>query len=369
MIVVPAGLIGLAFAKDSRDPLHGNRTQWFTYELLDNGEAPKGSLPGVTGGRLEFHANAAVKGGGKITVASSGREDIPWLKRRVKVTMHIQDRGAYPLGVFIPSAPVERWDDMNLTLDIELLDKCSVLDNDYVAETYSLDKGTNVTSAVRTLITGTGERAGSITDGTDTLDKAMTWEGGTSKLQIINDLLEAANYFSLRTDGDGNFRAEKHRLPKDRPVTHEFVDNSKSLYVPEFTYEKDIYSVPNRVVLIAQGDGAAEGMKAVAENNNPDSPYSYVNRGRWIVDVLKGVEATSQTALNERAQKRLAQLTSPTGTVQISHAPLPWLNVNEVVRFKRDEAEIDVRAVVASTQIDLNPLALQTTALQEVAVL
>lgn len=369
MIVVPNGLIGLDFAKDMRDPVYGNRTQRFTYYLLDNGEAPKGSLPGVTGGRLEWHANAAVKSGGKITVASAERPDIDWLKRRIKIVMHIEGKGDYPLGVFIPSAPVENWDDTNLSLDIELLDKCSILDNDYVLENYSLDKDTNVTTAVRTLITGTGESAGSITDGTETLSKGMTWEAGTSKLQIINDLLEAANYFSLRADGDGKFRVEKHRLPKNRPVAHDFIDDYKSIYSPSFSYEKDVYSIPNKVVLISQGDGSAESMKAVATNENPNSPYSYQSRGRWIVDVIKGVEATSQAALDERAAKRLAELTSPTGTVTITHAPLPWLNINEVVRFKRDEADIDVRAVVASTQIDLDPTALQRTALQEVATL
>jgi hypothetical protein len=369
MIVVPAGVVGLDFANDMQDPIHGNRNQWFTYDLLDNGEAPKGSLPGVTGGTLEWHANAAVKGGGKIKVISQTREDIPWLRRRVKITMHIEGKGSYPLGIFIPSAPVEQWSDTELTLEVELLDKCSILDNDYFQNAYSLDAGTNVTAAVRELIEDAGEKAGSITDGDDTLSKAMNWESGTSRLQIINDLLEAANYFSLRVDGDGRFRVEKYRLPRNRPIVHEFIDNYKSIYASEFTYEKDIYSIPNRVVLIAQGDGAQEGMKAVAENTNPDSPYSYPSRGRWIVDVVKGVEATDQQALDERAQKRLVELTSPTGTVSINHAPLPWLGTSEAVRFKRDEADIDIRAVVASTQIDLDPMALQRTALQEVAEL
>lgn len=369
MIVVPQGLVPLDFAKKMRDPVSGNRTQWFTYELLDNGEAPKGRLSNVTGGRLEWHANAAIKGGGKITIASRGRDETNWLKRRVKIVMHIDGLGEYPLGVYIPSAPVEKWDDMNLTLDIELLDKCSILADDYVLDTYSLASGTVVTTAVKNLITGTGEKAGSITDGTETLSKGMTWEAGTSKLEIINDLLEAANYFSLQVDGNGKFRVEKYRLPKNRTTVHKFVDDENCTFSPVFTYEKDIYSIPNKVVLISQGDGTAAGMTATATNENANSPYSYQSRGRWIVDVTRGVEATDQTALNERAAKRLAQLSSPTGMLSIDHAPLPWMGVNDVVQFRRNEAEINVRAVVSSTQIDLDPTALQRTALQEVAEL
>ena len=370
MIMIPSGLQGLEFAKDMQNPRIGNRSQTFSFELLDNGEAPKGSLPNVTGGNLEWAATAAVKSGGKITVVMDERSQINWLQRRIKITMHIEGLGNYPLGIYIPSAPVENWTDTELTLDIELLDKCSLLDNDYVLESYAVGDGKNVTAAVRGLIVSAGENAGSITDGSETLNKGMSWESGTSKLTIINDLLEAAGYLSLHVDGEGRFRAEKRRLPKSRPIAHEFVDNNHSIYTPVFTYEKDIYSVPNRVVIIAQGDGDKEGMKAVAENTNPNSPYSYQNRGnRWIVDVLKGVEATSQAALNERAQNRLAQLTSPSGLITITHAPLPWLDLNDAVRFKRSTADIDVRAVVMQTAIELTPTALQRTALQEVAEL
>jgi hypothetical protein len=368
MVTIPNGIVGMAPYKDMTDPTYGNRRQWFTYHLQNNEGAPKGALSGVTGGRLEFHANAAVKGGGKITVAQDNRE-IDWLHRRIKIVMHIEGKDDYPLGVFIPSAPVEKWDDASLIQEIELLDKCSVLDQDYVENAYSLPAGTVVTDAVRDLIVSAGEKAGSITEGGETLSNAMTWEAGTSKLTIINDLLQTANYFSLRADGDGTFRVEKHRPVKDRPIVHSFIDNYKSIFSSEFTYEKDIYSVPNKVILISQGDGDSEGMTAVATNQNPNNRFSYQARGRWITDVTKGVEATDLAALQARAERRLTQLTSPTGTVQINHAPLPWLGPSDKVRFRRREADIDVRAVVVSTQIDLDPTALQRTQLQEVAEL
>lgn len=367
MIVVPTGQIGMDFAKATHDTVSGNRTQWFTYHLLDNSEAPSGGLAGVKGGVLEWHANAPVHGGGKITVVSLGRSEVDWLNSRVHIVMHIEGKGEYPLGVYIPSAPAENWDDMNLTLDVELLDKCSILDSDYVLNTHSIEPGTNVTQAVRNLIESTGEHAGSITETEHETPKALLWESGTSKLQIINDLLEAAGFFSLQVDGNGKFRAVRFRAPKNRPLAHEFKDDVDSIYSPAFTYERDIYSIPNKVVLIAPGDGDEEAMRGVATNMNPNSPYSYQRRGRWIIDVVKGVEATSQEALDERALARLESLTSSNGTVSINHAPLPWLGVTEVVRFKRDEADLDMRAVVASTQIELDAMALQRTALQEVA--
>ena len=299
----------------------------------------------------------------------TSRDEHNWLRRRVKIAMHIEGVGTTPLGVFVPSAPSENWDDKNLTLDVELLDLCSVLDADSFAHTYSVAKDANVIAAVRDLILSSGEKAGSITASDATLSSAMTWEAGTSKLQIVNDLLDAANYFSLQVDGNGHFRVEKHRLPSERPVAYEFFDNDESIYVSDFTYEKDVFSVPNKVVLVTQGDGTEEPLTSIATNTNPNSPYSYQSRGRWIVDVQKGVEATSQDVLDEKAQRRLSDLTSPTGTITIDHAPLPWLGVSDVVRFRRTEADINVRAVVTSMALELDPLALSRTQLQEVAEL
>jgi hypothetical protein len=374
MIVIPNGLIRNDAVDPLRDPTYGNRIQSFTYHLLDSNDDHVGALDQVLGGTLEWHANAPIHGGGKITVVQKGRDNHNWLKRRIKIVMHIDGIGDTPLGVFIPSAPVEKWDDMNLTLEMDLLDKCSVLDNDYVEHTYSAPEGANVTDRVRDLITSTGENAGSITDSNATLNKAMAWDAGTSKLQIINDLLDAANYFSLFADGDGRFRVEKYRLPKDRPNEHFFSDGFQSIYLPEFDYEKDIYSVPNKVILVGQGSGTNEAPVAVATNTDPNSPYSRQSRGRWITDVVSGVEvagddlteAEIQAALDSKAEKRLHELTSPTGTITIDHAPLPWLGINSAVRFKRIEADIDIRAVVTSTQINLDPMELQRTELQEV---
>lgn len=366
-ILIPPGRVANNSWAALNNPEFGDRTQSFSYQLLDNEGAHLGALDGVKGGTVEWHQSAAVKGGGKLTVVQRHRFQHNWLKRRIKIIMHIEGMDDTPLGVFIPSAPVENWDDMNLTLDLDLYDKSTVLDNDYVLSTHTVPEGANVIDEVRSLITSTGEGAGSITDAKATLDKAMVWDAGTSKLTIINDLLAAANYNSLHVDGNGKFQVDKYRLPKDRPSVHFFSDGFESIYAPEFGYAKDEFAVPNKVVMIGQGDGDTEALRAVATNENPDSPYSYQSRGRWIVDVTTGVEAVDQAALDDKAQRRLHDLTTPPGTLTIDHAPLPWLSLGDKVRFKRIEADIDIHATVQSMQISLDPTDLQRTELQEVA--
>lgn len=366
VIVIPSGKTGLGFWKEAKDPIYGNRQQTFSYSLQTNDGAPRGALVGVTGGNVEWQSNAQIKSGGKLTVVQTDPDKVDWLHRRVKITMHIEGLGDYPLGVFIPSAPSQRWDGMNLTLDIDLLDKTSVLADDSYGFAYHLPQGTNVTSAVKTLIQSCGEQAGSITSTSDTLNSGMTWQPGTSKLTIINDLLSAGNFFSLFADGNGNFRVEQQRPAKSRPIQFTFVDNSKGVYLPDFTYDKDVYSIPNKVVVIGNGDGATEAWTAVATNENANSPYSYQARGRWITDVTTGVEATSQANLQEYANRRLAQLSAPQGVVTIQHAALPWLSINDAVIFRRSMAGLDMRCVLTSIQIPLDETGLATSALTEV---
>src|SRR5699024_2279451 len=110
-----------------------------------------------------------------------------------------------PVGVYMPAAPVHEWDDGARTYTVELLDKLSMLDTDIItdsrgnAETYSVPKGTNIIKRVKAIIADLGEESPAIVedDADETSQSDMVFPSGTSRLKIINDLLDAANYFSL----------------------------------------------------------------------------------------------------------------------------------------------------------------------------
>lgn len=365
-VTIPSGTIALrsTTGKQMIEPITGNRSTHFKFALVNKNGTPLGTLNGVSGGSIEWNSTQAVKGGGTIKVSDVNGE-IDWLRVRVKPSIVIDGHGTWPLGVFIPAAPVETWAQDGRSWDVELLDRTSVLNQDKVEATYSLPSGTVVTTAVKTIIESTGESAGSITHSTETLSSGMTWPAGTSKLTIVNDLLDAAGFFALWADGNGNFRIEEHVATKNRPVRYEMLDDKKSIYTPDMAVDNDIYSVPNKVIAIGQGTGTDEAMVAVATNENPNSPYSFQNRGRWITDVQQGVEATTQEALQSYANRRLAQL-APSSTITVTHAPLPNWNVNDAIRFRRVPAEIDTKFVISKTNINFDPTALSSSTLTEV---
>lgn len=347
-----------------KEILVGNRNTKFYLEVLDANDSVQGRLDGVTDGRLDWVANASVKGGGSLTVRDVS-QDINWLSARIRPVMAISGLSIQPLGIFLPSEAPESHDN-GKSWAVKLLDKTTILDQDTVAETYGLDAGTVVTTAIVTLIESAGIYNHAITPSTATLAGAMVWETGTSKLRIINDLLSLINYFSLYANFDGQVVGGPYTLPAKRPLVYEFIDGSTSIYDPNFVRDSDIWSIPNRVTIVGTGDGTTAALTSTYDNTSTTSPYSIANRGRVIGHVETGIEAASQTVLDAYARRRLVELTSPTAGVQIKHSPIPGLAVNQAARFRRVTANIDARHVVSKTSIILKGNALAETTLREV---
>lgn len=363
-VVLPAGLVPIR-SLTTDEILTGNRVTSFRYDLLSSVEAAKGTLSGVKTGSIDLTANASIKGGGSLSVVDIG-QTVDWLNDRVRPVAIIAGLPEIPLGVYIVSEAPEAWGDTGRAWSVKLLDKTAILAQDAVDATYTVVAGTVITTAVSAVIATTGETNTAITPSAATLAAPLVWEAGTSKLRIVNDLLGAAGYFALFADGLGQYRAEPYARPAARPIVWEFLDGPSSIYSPDFVKDVDLFGIPNRVIAVGQGDGTTAALVSTATNTDTASPYSYPSRGRYIVHTEQGVEAADQTTLDAYAQRRLIELTSPTSSVDVKHALVPDLTVNNVVRLRRVPAGIDARHVVTKTTIPLDGTALVTSTLQEV---
>jgi hypothetical protein len=344
--------------------LTANRTGYFYYELRNRDGSKVGALDGVSpGGTLEFQYDARLKAGGKITIADVG-QDIDWLNQRIYIEAHVGD-AAWGLGVYLPTAPIERWANGHRGWEVELHSKLLILEQDCLPAAYSLPAGTNTIDTVKALIASAGEPSGAITTGPATTPASLFWEAGTPKLSVINDLLDASGYFVLQIDGLGNYRALPYVTPAQRPVRYNFQDGLNCIYADAFPRDQDIFSVPNRVIAIQQGSGDKESLIGIAENLDPASPFSYPNRGRYITRVYSGVEATDQASLNTYALRMLVDWSAPQATVQIEHALVP-LAIYDSVQFVYSLGELNSRHVIDKTTVRLDPTMLAASTLRQV---
>lgn len=374
----------------TEDVLYGDRVTSYRWEVLEHSNGIDqlvGVLDGVIDGSLKWNQNAAVKGGGKAEVldldkASPGMIDISDLELesvRLRPVCVVQGLPENPLGVFLVSNAGEEWQDTGRVWNLELLDKCTVPDQDKVDQTYAVAAGTLILQEVRNILASAGEFISINEASTLATSTGMVWEAGTTKLKIINDLLDTAGYNSLWMDGYGNFQVTPRVLPANRSINYEVLgfprvlrDGEKSIYRPDWNRQRDSFDVPNKVIAVeAAGGEDAPALVGQWTNEDPDSPYSYVRRGRWITHTLDSVETPEGTDfekitfLNNRARATLVQMSAVQAQVKVTHLPIP-MRVSDVLQFAHAPAGIDARHVVTSIDLDLSPLGMMKSSLQEV---
>ncbi len=346
--------------------LTASRQAWWEITLLDSADRVIGPLRGVTGGTITLSANTRLRASGSLTIQDTG-QDVNWLTDRVRVVYRARDRRArsmtWPVGVFLMSAPTAAHTSAGTSRDVDLSSRLAVLDEDCLEASTTLPAGRRVTDAVEALIASTGEDGVSITPSDRTLASAMVWEAGTPVLTVINDLLDSANYFSLHPDGDGVLTAAPYVRPAARPVAWAFTAGEAAIHSADWSRDQDTAAVPNRVVLVGQGNGDTPALVATAENTDPASPFSREARGRWITHTETGVEASTQAVLDGLARRRLIDLSTPTATIQAAHLPLP-LAPNDRVTW--DTAGHAATATIQEIKADLTATSLCTTKLREV---
>jgi hypothetical protein len=374
----------------TEDILYGDRTTTYRWEVLQHANGVDqlvGILDGVSEGSLSWTQNAAVKGSGDMLIvdleqAEQGMLRVKDLKLesvRFRPVQAVSGLPENPLGVFLVSNSDEDWQATGRVWKIELLDKTTVPSQDVVDQSYAVAAGTLILNQVKVILASCNEYIAVDASNTLATSTNMVWEAGTSKLKIINDLLDVAGYNALWADGYGNYQTTPRVLPANRSITYEVLglprelrDGEKSIYSPDWNRNRDSFQVPNKVIAVQAAAGSdAQAIIGTWTNDDPASPYSTVSRGRTIPYVLSSVETPAGTAaetltfLQNRARATLVQMSAIQAQVKLEHLPIP-VRVSDVIRFSNTKAGVDARHVITSIKLKTEPLGLMQSTLQEV---
>jgi hypothetical protein len=254
-----------------------------------------------------------------------------------------------------------------------LLDRATVLAQDRVEQTYSVNATTPILAAVKTIIQSAGEDIDVDAAVAATLTSARVWEAGTTKLEIVNDLLTTLYNSTLWVDGNGAYRATPYVVPARRPIVYELVDGETSIYSEDWSQEKDLFGIPNRVIAVQSGNGDAPALSDSYTNTDPGSPFSYPRRGnRWIdadplvVDTPDGTATEIRAFLKEKARASLIAFSSVQAKVEVTILPIN-IRVGDIVRFRNAPAGVDSKHVVTSISLDAGPVGTMGLKLQIVS--
>lgn len=172
-------------------------------------------------------------------------------------------------------------------------------------------------------------------EGGFTLNDHVVHEVGTSVLEAVWAVLEAGpdGGYIIQIDG----RGVVHIRPQPNEPAMLIDSTNAALLTNEINFTTDESSVPNRYVVIENES------RTVAENNDPDSPISYTNRGYYVDEVDESPTPINGETLSAYAIRRLKEMSVKQDERTYTREYQPDVNLYSIVRASIDGLEGDLR--------------------------
>ena len=156
-------------------------------------------------------------------------------------------------------------------------------------------------------------------EGSPTIISSFVAGNSDSKLSVAQAIAEAINW-QIKVNGDGSVRI----CPKPLTISGTFDNIENDIIETSVSDNRDIFSIPNvlRVTL--------NGSAATARDDDPDSIYSTVNRGREVWQ-KEDAKLAAGESLGEYAVRRLKELQSPSRKISYTRRFQPDVGVNDLV--------------------------------------
>ena len=328
----PTGKYSPAAVLDALTGRRGSRTLTYRYDRLDELNKYVEPIDYLIEGTISNNALADIKRTAKFTLLDRG--GINYLKDRIRpwVRLAMPDGGyvEWPQGVFLLATPSRTLGANGIVMrDVEAYDQLLVLQDDKVADRYSVAVGAKYTDAVNTLVFGF---ARSVTPSALTLPGGMEWEPGTTKLRILNDLLGAINYESAWFDERGTLICRPYQAPSTVTPGYVYGADAASVITGDVGQTIDLFDVANKWVLVkSEADQAP--LTGTYVNDAPSSPTSTVSRGRVIVDFRTEEDAADQATLTAKAQRLGFNASQVFENIELETAAMPIHSNADVLRL------------------------------------
>jgi len=245
------------------------------------------------------------------------------------------------MGLFNVVPPSQTITEETRTATLAGNDLTWLLASDVFENGYTVEKGTNVVAAVETVIRSVGLTRIVIAPTDKTLASTTSWKPATTKLEVINDLLNAIGYYTLYMTKDGMLASKPYQSAKtpNVSVVYDTTDPYSRVMV-HGAVKKD--TTPDRIankVVVVKDNANEDPIVAVAINSNPLSPTSTVSLGITIAKTYTESNFVDEEAAQVMAQRRLEEASQVynkltlTTTVDVNREPheVYQLNIHDPV--------------------------------------
>lgn len=350
--------------QEIKDALHGRKGRQhyrFRYELLNNNGARIRDL-NATKGTVSLDHNNAIQRGLTLTIYD---DNVDWLKNKIKVYMGVRIEQARKsqtedynfFGALWETTESLTWNEIDAgyitksvlisselkgtaSYDVECYDLTVILKEDAFTTRYFIASGTAYLTAVQNILVSAGIEHVTVTkDSAVKIAIDREWDIGTSKLDIINTLLEEINYNPIYCDARGYMVVSPYIEPTSTNVTYEYAADELSVIAAEMSSTQDFYNVPNVFIATSQNPDSKQDYRSVYINDNPVSPTSTVQRGRTIVSRVYQLDSVaSQAELDAYIKKQAFDASQIYEEIQFTTALMPIHSSGDVLSLRHPAA-------------------------------
>jgi hypothetical protein len=285
------------------------------------------------------------------------KNEIVWHQTKIVPYMRFQmPDGAwveYQLGEFFPSTPKRVSKGDKIYREVELYDDTIILLDKKFEISYTITQGTSYDVAIRGLLNLAGITKQNIQTSGKTLEVTVVYNGGTSYMEAIKDLLIRINYVPLFVDSRGYFTSFAYRLPSTQAPVFSFADSEFSVMYDGVEEELDYFRIPNRFIFVHTNAEKNTVLKSTLTNTDGNSPTSTVVVGRTITHYEEVSDIESQAVLDSYAKKKSYELSQVFGTVGFATANIPNFEYQDVIELRNSALGINDKFLVTKYTLDL----------------
>lgn len=344
-----------------------SRTVFYEYILVDSQKNYINKIS-VEDAKISYDSENEVKRTLSGVVRASDIINIDTLDYYIRPYMCLKykkDVIRWPLGLFLINVSGDYEEHAKL-LEIIGYDISKIaLDDKTDARTYAPEETVYTSFAAQ--IAGTIYSNVSVTPSVKSYSNPLEWDIGTEKLIIINDVLKSINYNPLHFDENGIGLITPFIFDEGRTVDHVYQDNETSIIVDGINVSTDRFEIPNKIIRYVENPDAAY-LVSTYVNDDPDSPYSTVNRGRVIVDIDSVDDIATQEDLDNLVYRIAAQANS-TEEVEFSTLNMPGHGYRDCIFLSIKTYGIEGKYIETSWEMDLSEGGLMTHLVKKEALL
>ena len=267
----------------------------------------------------------------------------------------VQDgvKESVPLGTYLVQTPSTSYDGRMQKNSLEAYSPLLELKDSRPTYGYAIMKGANVMEMAYDLARE-NLRAPVVRTTDDTLltSNFLSDFDNDNWLSFLTDLIAVAKYKFAEDEMGRIMFAPEQKLAALRPKWT-FNDDNSSIILPDISFERDLYGVPNVVEVLYSDDVNFKIAREV--NDDPNSPISRFNRGREIVyrqSNPSNLVNPTQEVLNQYAKELLESMSVFEYSVSYKHGYC-GVGLGDCVLLNYERAGLkNVKAKIVSQTID-----------------